>query len=85
MKYTLFQFFKYKFDRRSFEDRPRPPLEELGIKDVAEWRETEGLDELVEKKTNYLKKLTSSQDFDSKCQSYKNFLLRASDAPDKRS
>ena len=55
-----------RFVVRSFEDRPRLPLEDLDLKAVAEWRETEDLDQLVEQKANYLKSLTSSQDFDSK-------------------
>ncbi len=54
---------KYSF--RSAEDRPRPPLEDLLIKDVAEWGETEDLDRLVEEKTKYLKMLTGSQAYDS--------------------
>ena len=58
-----------KYVVRSFEDRARLPLEELSIKDVAEWRESEDLDRLVEEKTSYLKSLTSSQDFDSKAKS----------------
>ena len=58
-----------RFVVRSFEDRPRLPLEDLDLKDVAEWRETEDLDQLVEQKAGYLKGLTSSQDFDSKSKS----------------
>jgi hypothetical protein len=58
---------KYSF--RSAEDRPRPPLEDLVIKDVAEWGETEDLDRLVEEKTKYLKMLTGSQAYDSKYKS----------------
>ena len=58
-----------RFVVRSFEDRPRLPLEDLDLKDVAEWRQTEDLDQLVEQKAGYLKGLTSSQDFDSKSKS----------------
>ena len=50
---------------RSVEERPRLPLEDLFVKDVAEWRSAEDLDELVEEKTKYLKMLTDSQEFDS--------------------
>ena len=55
---------KYSF--RSVDDRPRPPLEDLFIKDVAEWREFDDMDKLVQDKTDYLKKLTASQSYDAK-------------------
>ena len=55
---------KYSF--RSVDDRPRPPLEDLFIKDVAEWREFDDMDKLVEDKTDFLKKLTASQSYDAK-------------------
>lgn len=58
-----------QFRVRSFEERPRPPLEDLAIKDVAEWRDVDDPDELaklVQEKTDYLNNLTASQAYDSK-------------------
>ena len=58
-----------QFRVRSFEERPRPPLEDLAIKDVAEWKDVddpEELAKLVQEKTDYLKNLTARQEYDSK-------------------
>lgn len=46
------------------EERPRPPLDDLSIRDVADWRENSELDQLVEDKTSYLQNLKPDLNFE---------------------
>ena len=58
-----------KYSIRSAEDRPRPPLEDLYPKDVADWRDFDDMEQIVQGKADYLKKLMASQSYDAKTKS----------------